>query len=294
MNGIIRFIPNLLTLGNALMGVWAIIFIAREQMVSAVVCIAIALVLDFFDGFVARLLNAQSEIGVQLDSLADAITFGVVPGLMVFQMIIISEGYYFVDITQWPFWLMAKASVAGLIPLAAIYRLAKFNVITEKLPHFKGLPTPAMTMFIVSIPLLLESNYHLNFYHPLSADFIQMLGEVRRWDASDIWLVGVMFDPTTYLIVSVAMALLMVSNVPMLSLKFEGLAWQKNKWRYAILIWVAVCYIIFIIPYLWSLPFSYGLIDYLILPIFMLGYFLLSFIYATFGDAKQTTDEVQS
>jgi CDP-diacylglycerol--serine O-phosphatidyltransferase len=274
------------------MGLWAIVFIAREQMVSAVVCIAIALVLDFFDGFVARLLNAQSEIGVQLDSLADAITFGIVPGLMVFQMIVITEGFYFVDVTKWPLWLMAEASVAGMLPLAAVYRLAKFNVTTEKLPHFKGLPTPAMTMFIVSIPLLLEMNYHLNFYHPLSENFIDMLGEVRRWDASDLWVVNLMFQPLTYVLVSVLLGGLMVSNIPMLSLKFEGPSWRQNKWRYALLIWAVVCYIIFVIPYIWSLPFSYGLIDYLILPIFMLGYFLLSFIYATFGAAKQTTDEV--
>lgn len=294
MNQLIRFIPNLLTLGNALMGIWAIVFIANEQMVSAVWCIGVALILDFLDGFVAKLLNAQSEIGVQLDSLADAITFGVVPGLMVFQMIVIVEGFYFVEISQWPISLMLKASVAALIPLGAIYRLAKFNVIKEKLPHFSGLPTPAMTMLIVSIPLLLEANYHLNFYHPLSDAFIDMLAQVRRWDASDIWVVKWLYSLNTYLILAVLMCLLMVSRIPMLSLKFEGLGWRRNQWRYGLLIWGVLCYIIFLIPYVWSLPFSYGLIDFLILPIFMLGYFLLSFIYAIFGAVNKTTDEVQS
>ena len=84
------------------MGLLALVFIAREQMVSAVLCVAVALILDFLDGFAARLLHAEGEMGKQLDSLADLVTFGVVPGFMLFQMIIITQGYYFVDVASWP------------------------------------------------------------------------------------------------------------------------------------------------------------------------------------------------
>ncbi|MEX2595833.1 MAG: CDP-alcohol phosphatidyltransferase family protein [Salibacteraceae bacterium] len=294
MNAIIRFVPNLFTLGNVLMGFLAIIFIANERMLSAVVCIGIALVLDFLDGFVARLLHAQSELGKQLDSLADAITFGVVPGFILFQMIVITKGYYFVEINEWPFPVLLQASVAGLVPMAAVFRLATFNIQDGHQDHFLGLPTPAMTMFVVSIPLMLEANYHLNFYHPLSDQFIQVLGEIRKWDASDMWLVALLNETITYQIIALILAVLLVSRIPMLSLKFKGITWALNKWRYFLIGWALVCYVIFLIPYFWKLPINYGLIDYLILPIFMIGYFILSFIYATFGGSKETQlkDEV--
>lgn len=294
MKSAIKFIPNLLTLGNALMGLWAIVFIAREEMLNAVYCVAIALILDFFDGFAARLLKAQSPLGVQLDSLADAITFGLVPGFILFQMIIIAEGFYFVEITKWPAWLFLEASVAGLVPLAAVYRLAKFNLKTKPTPYFSGLPTPAMTLFVLGIPLALEANYHLNFYHPISTEFVSLLGSVRKWDASDIFLVNLMFKPAFYIILSVVLSLLMVSNLPMLSLKFSGVSWKNNKWSYGLIIWAAIAYLIFLIPYVSPFSFTYGMIDYLVLPIFMIGYFVLSLIYTTFGRENRSTDEVQS
>ena len=87
MNVIVRFIPNMFTLGNAAMGVLGIVLIAREEMILAVYCVLIALILDFFDGFVARLLGVQGKLGAKLDSLADMITFGALPGVILFQMI---------------------------------------------------------------------------------------------------------------------------------------------------------------------------------------------------------------
>lgn len=295
MDRIVKFIPNLFTLGNLAMGFTAIIFVANERMVSAVVCIGIALVLDFFDGFVARLLGADSKLGVQLDSLADLVTFGIAPGMVVFQMIIISEGYYFVPIQDWPTSIWLMASISALLPLAAAYRLAVFNLIDKPLPHFQGMPVPAMSMFILAIPLVLETNYHLNFYHPLSDQFIDILATERRWDPSDVIVLRMMNSSLFYQIVAVCLSFLMVSKIPMISLKFKGLSWSKNKWKYGLIIWVAICYLIFLVPYL-SLPFSWGLIDYLILPIFMIGYFLLSVIYAIFAASNESTisDEIQS
>ena len=101
MNFVIRFIPNLFTLGNVAMGILGLVFIAKEEMVLAVYCVVIALILDFFDGFVARLLSVQSKLGGELDSLADMITFGALPGMILFQMISISRGIYFTEIALW-------------------------------------------------------------------------------------------------------------------------------------------------------------------------------------------------
>tara|TARA_B110000046_G_scaffold176684_1_gene202618 strand:+ start:1248 stop:2120 length:873 start_codon:yes stop_codon:yes gene_type:complete len=290
MKQIVKFIPNLLTLGNLFMGLLALVFIAREQMVSAVLCVAVALVLDFLDGFAARLLHAEAEMGKQLDSLADLVTFGVVPGFMLFQMIIITQGYYFVSLASWPIPVFLNAAIAGLVPLAGALRLARYNLDSGHNDHFLGMPIPAMSMFVFGIPIILEMQYHLNFYHPLSNQFIALLGEARRLDPSDILIVKMMFNTLFYQVLSVILATLMVSRIPMLSLKFKGLSWGKNKWSYGIIIWLAIAYLIFVIPYLGG----YGLIDYLIIPIIMIGYFILSLIYATFGTSKERaqSDEV--
>lgn len=287
MKAVIRFIPNLLTLANLAAGVMALVFAARQEMVWSVWLIAIALVLDFLDGFVARLLDAGSALGRELDSLADMVTFGVVPGFIMFQMVAITHGLYFTELANWTAGGIITCLPALAVPVAAALRLAIFNLDTEKRDHFLGIPTPAMTIFVASIPLVLEAHYHLNFYHPLSGHFVELLGRERKWDPTDVWTVKLMLNPVFTQVLSVVLAVLMLVRIPMISLKFKGFRWQANKWRYFLLMWALLCYVIFAIPYLWRLPFSYGLIDYLIVPIFMMGYFVLSLIYATFGAFKK-------
>ncbi|HAW21103.1 MAG TPA: hypothetical protein DCX14_13055 [Flavobacteriales bacterium] len=296
MNAIVRFIPNMFTLGNAAMGVLGIVLIAKEEMILAVYCVLIGLVLDFFDGFVARLLGVQGKLGAELDSLADMITFGALPGVILFQMISISRGIYFTDLSQWTTTDLLSCSVALVVPMAAAYRLAVFNLDETRRPHFLGLPTPAMCMAVISIPIVLEAHYHLNFYYLLSDSFIDIIGGERRWDASDYGVVKLLYSTVFYQILSVVLAAMMVLPIPMLSLKFHGLKWKENMWRYGIFIWVVLCYIIFVIPYTDFLPFEIGLIDYLIWPIFILGYFVLSWIYAIFDAPKTDTNsnEIQS
>ena len=100
-------------------GVLGIVLIAKEEMILAVYCVLIALVLDFFDGFVARLLGVQGKLGAELDSLADMITFGALPGVILFQMISISRGIYFTDLSQWTTTDLLSCSVALVVPMAA-------------------------------------------------------------------------------------------------------------------------------------------------------------------------------
>ena len=147
-----------------------------------------------------------------------------------------------------------------------------------------------MCMAVISIPIVLEAHYHLNFYYLLSDSFIDIIGGERRWDASDYGVVKLLYSTVFYQILSVVLAAMMVLPIPMLSLKFHGLKWKENMWRYGIFIWVVLCYIIFVIPYTDFLPFEIGLIDYLIWPIFILGYFVLSWIYAIFDAPKTDTN----
>lgn len=293
MMKLVRFIPNLLTLSNAALGVLGVFFLSKEQVLWAVYCVLIALVFDFADGFLARLLNAQSELGKQLDSLADMITFGALPGFIIFQMIAISKGIYFQEIYLWSFADIITCSAGLLITMGATLRLGVFNIDTESRDYFLGVPTPAVAIFVISIPIILEVHYHLNFYSPLSDSSINALSELRtfrNWTAMDKWLIGLLFSTNFYVVLSIILAFLMNSKIPMLALKFKGLSWKNNKWKYGILIWVLISYLIFLIPYLNWIPFDIGLIDYLIIPIIMLGYFILSLFYATFAARKKSIE----
>lgn len=294
MTKLIRLIPNSLTLINAGLGTLGIFFLSKEQLLWAAYCVAIALVFDFFDGFLARMLNAQSELGKQLDSLADMITFGALPGFIVFQMIAISQGIYFKEIYLWSFSEIFTCSAGLLITMSAALRLGRFNLLTESKDYFIGMPTPAVAIFVISIPIILEIHYNLNFYNPLSDAQIAQIAALsqkppiltHRWTNVDQWIISLLFSTKFYVILSVFFAWLMNAPLPMLALKFKGASWSKNKWKYGILIWVAISYLIFLIPYLHFIPLEIGMIDYLIIPIIMLGYFILSLIYATFATRK--------
>ena len=161
-------IPNLFTLLNLFFGCLAIVFVLQngivihynfdgsqfvdipEKIWMASLCIGLAAVIDFLDGFVARLLNASSEMGKQLDSLADVVSFGVAPSMIVYQFLRMSfataEGGIEV-----PLILLMPAFI---IAMAAAYRLAKFNLDTTQSKVFKGMPTPAVGCFSASFPLI--------------------------------------------------------------------------------------------------------------------------------------------
>jgi len=165
-----RLIPNLLTAGNLVGGIIAIIFTLTGRIDLAPWCIFASAIFDFLDGFAARLLKVQNELGKQLDSLADMVTFGVAPGIMVYHLLLGRGntsflgmvtyknyvGFGFEDetlktIIEWlPY-------IAFLIPVFALFRLAKFNLDTRQTSSFIGLPTPAMTLFFAVIPLLVLS-----------------------------------------------------------------------------------------------------------------------------------------
>jgi len=143
MNEIKRNVPNLITLGNLTCGLLSIVLAFEGKLEVAAAFIFFGAILDFFDGFASRLLNVSSEIGKQLDSMADMVTFGVAPGIIIYKLISESNNHY-------EFLVYA----AFILPIFSSIRLAKFNIDSRQTSSFIGLPVPAAAIFIASLPIL--------------------------------------------------------------------------------------------------------------------------------------------
>ena len=159
-----KAIPHLFTLSNLFCGCLGVYAAFLHQFNAALFFVCLGVFFDFFDGFLARKLGVESALGVQLDSMADLVTSGLAPGMIMHQLFLLS-GVKSIDVTlhllddfQLIFSLAPLAWVAYLIPLGAAVRLAKFNLLTESLPYFRGLPAPACALLIMGLPLL--------FFHP--------------------------------------------------------------------------------------------------------------------------------
>ncbi len=204
-----KHIPNLLTLGNLFCGTIATILAVNNNFVYAGLLVVLGIFFDFFDGFAARLLNVSGELGKQLDSLADMVTSGVVPGIIMFKLIGDKQigSVIFID----EFNLPTILPFIGLIlTLGACYRLAKFNIDTRQSESFIGLPTPAMSLFVISLPLILEY--------------------------SNIELVNNLIRNNYFLItITLILTYLMNAELPLFSLKFKNYAVKNNIIKYLFL-----------------------------------------------------------
>jgi CDP-diacylglycerol--serine O-phosphatidyltransferase len=198
-----KHIPNLLTCGNLFCGCIGIVVTFQDNLILAAYLTGIAGVLDFFDGFVARWLKAYSSIGKELDSLADCVTFGVLPGVILFHLLhksIATEASP--EFTQYlPF-------AAFIITVFSALRLAKFNVDTRQTTSFIGVPTPANAFLIASLPLIL-------WQYPPSEDII--------------------LNPYLLIVLIVVMSFLMTSEIPLFALKFTSYSFAKNRPKYIFL-----------------------------------------------------------
>ena len=193
---------NLLTLCNLLAGVVALIVTLRYHAYETAFWLIIAAsVFDFFDGFVARLMKQQSPLGVQLDSLADDVTFGVVPAVVMYDIYIHTTSFYGLN-SEW----MGYASYVVLIIAAfSVLRLAKFNIDTTQATEFCGLPTPANALMLLSLAMLYEQ------------------GSVALYQEH-------------ILAISIAAAALLISPIRMFALKFKGFGWRGNELRYGFIL----------------------------------------------------------
>lgn len=208
-----RTIPNLFTLGNLLFGCLAIIGIFQGQLFYASILIGIAALFDLLDGFVARLLGVSSELGKQLDSLADVVSFGVAPGMMIWALL---------DHSALPEKLENLKILALLIPLFSAYRLGKFNIDKRQTQQFLGFPTPATAAFILSFPLIFNQE---------KPDFS--------------WISETIYNPWFLISVAIVFSWLMVTEIPFMSLKFKDLRWKGNQNRYILLLATIVLGILF-------------------------------------------------
>jgi CDP-diacylglycerol--serine O-phosphatidyltransferase len=217
-------LSNVLTLGNLFCGAIAIIFILHapqyiaefngsEYTVTnpapvywASALVVLAGVLDFFDGLVARWLSIQSPMGKELDSLADVVSFGVVPGMILFRLLR-SAYMQMPDVFDVSYFNLAPAL---LVPCFAAYRLAKFNLDTRQAEFFIGVPTPAVGLLVASFPLIMLYN-SFNLAHWLQ----------------NIWVL--------YVIIAV-LCYLMVAEIPMISLKSKSLQLKQNWPRLLLLV----------------------------------------------------------
>ena len=144
-----KHIPNLITLLNLFSGCIALVYASEENFEMAFFFVCLGIFFDFFDGFFARLFNVSSPLGLQLDSLADMVTSGVVPGFVMFKMLTNS-------VSSDPS-LIYLPYLGFIITLGSCYRLANFNIDTRQTDSFIGLPTPANAIFILSLPLILKN-----------------------------------------------------------------------------------------------------------------------------------------
>lgn len=185
------------------------------QLSSASVCILLGAFLDFFDGFFARLLKVNSNMGKQLDSLADLVTFGVAPSVTVFQLLfLIDKGSFYNPFledginTYTNYYL---PYIAFLIPVFSAYRLAKFNIDTRQSDTFIGLPTPANALFFISIPFLMEYQ-------------------------KDGLITTFITQTETIICCIILFCGLMISELKLIALKFKTKSWSENKFRYILII----------------------------------------------------------
>lgn len=194
-------IPNLMTCGNLLCGCLGVVFSFRGDLLLAGALIFVAAVLDFLDGFAARLLNQSSPIGKQLDSLADMVTFGLLPSMILFQYL--ERANTSIEIEG-----MLRSFSAFILTIFSALRLAKFNIDTRQSDSFIGVPTPANAILVASLPFILRNN---PAYESLILNPVVLVGY------------------------TLLMSFLLVIEMPLLAFKFKTFGWKDNQIKYIFL-----------------------------------------------------------
>jgi len=238
-----RHIPNGITLLNLLCGCIAVILTLNNNINTAAIFVFLGIFFDFLDGFVAKKLNSQSALGIQLDSLADLITSGLVPGVVMYKLLSIAthenvnHSEWTTNVNEISFSLPILPLIALLIPLASAYRLAKFNLDEDQQTYFKGLPTPANALLIISLPLIVQNHVGLG-------DFI-----LKTW---------------TLIIITLLSCYLLNSKLKLFALKFKQTTSIERIVKYG---FIVLCLLLL------------GLLQFIAIPIIILSYIIVSIIY---------------
>lgn len=238
----IKHIPNFVTLLNLFCGSIAVVFAVNGFLVTASFFAFLGIFFDFFDGLLARKLNAQSDLGLQLDSLADMVTSGLVPGIVMFQLINLTNNNLgfnqdALDAYTFGFSISTFSFLGLLITLASAYRLAKFNIDDDQTDSFTGLPTPANTLLILSFPLIME------------------------FQNNDI-MNSIILNKWFLIAVTMVSCYLLNANIKLLALKFKTWNFQDNAARYTLILLSAVLLIV---------------LQFAAIPLIIIVYIILSF-----------------
>lgn len=230
----IKHVPNTITTLNLLSGIFSIFFSIVGNPTLAAYMIFIAAVFDFLDGFAARTLNAYSELGKQLDSLADLISFGLAPAVILFfQMAHILEiSLTWEEIQELPILKILLLVSPALIVIASALRLAKFNIDETQTDHFLGLPTPASGLLFASLPLIVKSE-------------------------SLAFLKDLLNSSLTLFLLIICISFLMVSTIPMFSLKIKNLKDPANIPAYLLILISLVLLILFYLKAVFAIIILY-------------------------------------
>lgn len=228
-----KYIPNALTLANLFCGCVAVIFAVNNNFVTAALFVFLGIFFDFFDGFFARKFNVQGELGLQLDSLADMVTSGLVPGIIMFKLLGLTDSSWGDSHDNKLIESLFQITDSGFLPLlglsitlASAYRLAKFNIDTEQQSFFKGLPTPANTLLIVSLPLIMEFQNN---------DFINAI-ILNKW---------------FLIILTIISCYILNSDIKLFALKFKNYSFKDNVIRY---IFILLCVVLLIVLQFAAIP----------------------------------------
>jgi CDP-diacylglycerol--serine O-phosphatidyltransferase len=233
-----KHIPNFITTLNLFSGCIGIIIALQYRIDYASYFIVIAALFDFMDGMAARLLHVKSEIGKELDSLADVVSFGVLPGIIVYQLMANSP-----NTPAAGSYISIFSLIALIIPILSAVRLAKFNLDTRQTTSFIGLPVPANALFLGSLPLI-----------KMQAGFSDSLS----------WLTVITDNYYILAFIAVGMSLLLVSEIPLISLKFSNLTFAGNKPQYILVLFAVIVF---------------ALVTFTAIPLIILAYILLSLIF---------------
>ncbi len=266
-------LANLLTATNLCCGIISVIFTFSGRLDLAALFLLLSVFADFFDGFTSRLTKTSGDLGKQLDSLADMVSFGVAPGVFMMVMIILGVDYspiidlkltnsvadtqkYFV-FNQIMAWFASlsydvnnsfQASIKFLpftalfIPFFSMFRLAKFNIDNRQSDKFIGVPTPMSTFFFSFFPLY--------FWY-----------QKENWGHQNEFIYG-LFDCYTLAVICVLFSMTMIAPLPLIALKFKSFNWKDNVYRYLLVIISLISIPVF---FIWSIPII--VILYLILSI---------------------------
>ncbi len=197
-------VPNFFTMLNLFCGCVALVFVAEFKFELAFYLVCLGIFFDFFDGFFARKFNVAGPLGVQLDSLADMVTSGVVPGYVMYRLLAFENEFMTVSVDEEVFNYYYMYFLGFIITLGACYRLAKFNIDTRQSDSFIGLPTPANALFFTSLPLVISA-------------------------FPDSFLSEILINKWILLALTFLSAYVMNAEIPLFSLKIKNFSFAKYK-----------------------------------------------------------------